>query len=135
MTNVMVSVDMGDSRVVELFNEWCRADLPKRNDPGRRGTGSLRLITGEGTQWGGPRYPECVVWAGTLNHADLGAVVDWFRGAPWRYPNQFQLFLLDQEQAFFRVWMIREGEIRQYAPTVPHEDDDDFDPPDDIFPG
>jgi hypothetical protein len=37
-----------------------------------------------------------------------------------------QLFLMDQEEAYFRIWMIRDGELRQYAPLKPGENDEDF---------
>jgi hypothetical protein len=66
------------------------------------------------------------VYAGALNHADLDAVVKHFGSVAWRKPNAVQLFLMDQEQSFFRVWMIRDGALQQYAPTSPGEEDDDF---------
>jgi hypothetical protein len=63
-----------------------------------------------------------------LNHADLNAIRKRFAKIPWRVPNAVQLFLMDQEEFYFRVWMIRDGELRQYAPLKPGENDDDFRP-------
>lgn len=37
-----------------------------------------------------------------------------------------QLFLMDQKDAFFRLWMIHDGAPRQYAPSSPDEEDDEF---------
>ncbi|WP_222864434.1 hypothetical protein [Micromonospora sp. WP24] len=37
-----------------------------------------------------------------------------------------QLFVMDQEELFFRIWMIRDGALRQYAPSSPDEEDDEF---------
>ncbi|MBN6054875.1 hypothetical protein JYK22_23265, partial [Nonomuraea sp. RK-328] len=77
---------------------------------------------------GGWKYPECDVWAGALNHADLKAVLDRIARMPWRWANVLQVFVMDQEDSFFRVWMPRDGELRQYAPITPDEDDPDFYP-------
>ncbi|MEU2614646.1 hypothetical protein ABZ570_24150 [Micromonospora sp. NPDC007271] len=66
------------------------------------------------------------MYAGALNHADLAAVVDHFGSLAWRNPKAAQLFVMDQEDWFFRVWMIRNGAPRQYAPSSPNEEDDEF---------
>ncbi|MFJ9061845.1 hypothetical protein [Streptomyces sp. NPDC102409] len=47
-------------------------------------------------------------------------------GTAWREPNLVQLLVMDQEEGFFRMWMIRDNELRQYAPLQPNEDDDGF---------
>ncbi|GLW90262.1 hypothetical protein [Actinokineospora globicatena] len=132
VTNVMLGADMGDFRVVDEFNVWLWEGLPQRDYPERSGRGQLRRITGDDNGWGGPKHPECEVWAGTLNHGDLDAVLAKVRALPWTHPNQVQLFMMDQEQSFFRLWMFRDGELRQYAPTTPVEEDADFFPPWDI---
>lgn len=33
---------------------------------------------------------------------------------------------MDQEESFFRLWMIRGGELRQFAPLEPSEEDAGF---------
>jgi hypothetical protein len=33
---------------------------------------------------------------------------------------------MDQEEGYFRLWMIRGAELRQFAPLVPREDDGVF---------
>ncbi|AEB44504.1 hypothetical protein [Micromonospora maris] len=130
VANVMLSVGLEDRLNAEAFSDWldnrCRCREPGMG-PG--GCGSLRLITGVDHQWGGHKNPECQVFAGALNHADLTAVVEHFGSVAWRNPNAVQLFVMDQEEFFFRVWMIREGALRQYAPSSPNEEDDEFWPP------
>jgi hypothetical protein len=127
VANVMLSVGWGDEGNAEAFSRWLGEECPHRQpdlDPG--GRGSLRPITGRDNQWGGHKHPECAVFAGALNHADLDAVIRRFGEIEWYSPNAVQLFVMDQEDAFFRVWMIRDGAVRQYAPTVPDEEDDEF---------
>ena len=63
------------------------------------------------------------VWLGVLNSADLDLVVKHFAAVPWRVPRAVQLFVMDQEQLLFRVWMIRDGRLQQYRPD---ETDDGF---------
>ncbi|MET7333228.1 hypothetical protein [Nonomuraea sp. NPDC005650] len=130
VANVMVSVDSWDRANVESLSEWLRTQAPLRWDTPARGCGFLRDTTGQDTTWGGWKYPECDVWAGALNHADVKAVLDHIAQMPWRCPNALQVFVMDQEESFFRVWMLRDGELRQYAPVEPDEEDEDFYPAD-----
>ncbi|MEH1129787.1 hypothetical protein [Micromonospora sp. CPCC 206061] len=128
VTNVMLSVTSKDRANAEEFSKWLKEDCP-RVDPRDKATGcgDLALITDPETHnWGGYKHPECDVYAGTLNHARVGSVIDRFGRVPWRVPSAVQLFVMDQEEFFFRVWMIRDGAPRQYAPTSPIEEDDAF---------
>ncbi|WP_411574180.1 squamosa promoter-binding protein 15 [Streptomyces fradiae] len=126
VANVMVSADASDWQNVEALSDWLRGQAPRRYQADALGVGSLRLITGPGNTWGGGKSPECEVWAGALNHADLDALRARFAATPWQRPNAVQLLITDQEEAFFRLWMIRHGELRQYAPLQPSEADDAF---------
>ncbi|MEU9284860.1 squamosa promoter-binding protein 15 [Streptomyces sp. NPDC048275] len=126
MANVMVSADAADGQNVEALSDWLRDEAPRREQPDVLGVGSLRLITGPDGAWGGGKNPECEVWAGALNHADLDELRRRFAGTPWREPNAAQLLIMDQEEVFFRLWMIRGGELRQYAPWEASEQEDAF---------
>lgn len=127
VANVMLSVLSDDHDNAEEFGRWLDEEyLPRRPGADRDGCRTLATITGRDTQWGGYKFPECSVYAGTLNHADLDAVVERFGSITWHNPNAVQLFLMDQEEAFFRVWMIRDGRAKQYAPTLPDEEEDRF---------
>lgn len=127
VANVMILVDMTDNENVEALSEWLRTEAPRRSGHEGRGVGYLNPLTDVGSaRWGGWKAPECDVWAGALNHADLEALRQQFIETPWREPNTAQLFVMDQEEAYFRLWMIRGGELRQFAPLVPDEEDEDF---------
>ncbi|MGX1540973.1 transposase [Streptomyces adustus] len=88
VANVMISVDAADSASVEALSEWLRTDAPRRAQPEVHGVGFLKLLTSpETNQWGGWKHPECEVWAGALNHADLDALKQRVFEMPWREPN------------------------------------------------
>lgn len=113
VANVMMSVDVADSAGVKALSEWLRSDAPRRAQPQVHGVGFLKLLTSpEANQWGGWKHPECEVWAGALNHADLDALKQRVFETSWREPNLVQLLVMDQEEGFFRMWMIRESELR-----------------------
>lgn len=127
VANVMLSVDVADNAKVQVLSEWLRKDAPRRTQPQAHGVGFLKLLTSpETNEWGGWKHPECEVWAGALNHADLDVLRQRVFGTAWREPNLVQLLVMDQEEGFFRMWMIRDNELRQYAPLQPNEDDDGF---------
>ncbi|MFJ8884207.1 squamosa promoter-binding protein 15 [Streptomyces sp. NPDC102402] len=127
VANVMISVDMADGANVEGLSEWLRTEAPRDVRPESRGVGFLNLMTAPRTnQWGGWKQPECEVWAGVLNHADLDALRRRVFEAPWREPHLVQLMVMDQEEGFFRLWMLRGGELRQFAPLQPNEEGGGF---------
>ncbi|WP_031521283.1 hypothetical protein [Streptomyces sp. NRRL F-5123] len=127
VANVMVSVDMADNDNAAALSEWLRTQAPRSYATDARGVGFLRLLTSvENNEWGGWKMPECEVWAGALNHADLPALRTRFARTPWVEPNAAQLMVMDQEESFFRLWMIRDGDLRQYAPLSPREEDEGF---------
>ncbi|WP_278262272.1 squamosa promoter-binding protein 15 [Nocardia sp. AG03] len=118
VANIMVSVAYDDIPTVRTFSESLRTELAPNT---RRPIGSLTEITGENHGWGGYKHPECIIWAGALNGADLAAVLRRAAGLPWQIPHAVQVFVKDQYEEFFRLWMLRDGELRQYAPVSPLE--------------
>lgn len=126
VANVMISADSADRANVEALSDWLRDEAPLRGQSDGSGVGHLNLTTRQDPGWGGWKWPECRVWAGALNHCDLAALRKRVAETPWREPNIVQLFVMDQEESFFRLWMIRGGELRQFAPLEPSEEDADF---------
>lgn len=126
----MLSVSAEDNGTAAQFSEWLRTDAPRRYSAEARGCGFLSLTTDQDSSWGGWKYPECQVWAGALNHAHLDALLAHVRQLDWTIPAAVQLLIMDQEQSFFRLWMFRDGELKQFAPLEPHDEDDAFFPPD-----
>lgn len=137
VTSVMVSVQRQDRDNARAFGDWLwdhsyeylqRKQWPKalpypwpedREWPGPHcGT----IAESPDTVWPGTKAPECYVWLGVLDTADLDKVREHFAKIPWCRPNAVQLMLMDQEEAFFGLWMFRGGRLRQYAPERPDED-------------
>jgi hypothetical protein len=118
----MISVSvLEDRQNLARFSDWLRVGAPRRDESGRTGIGFLQPITEPDGSWGGWKNPEATVWAGATNHADIGALVDRFRATPWREPWAAQLFVKDQEDEYFRLWMLRDGVDVQFAPEPPPE--------------
>ncbi|MDQ1019514.1 squamosa promoter-binding protein 15 [Streptomyces afghaniensis] len=126
VANVMISAADADRANAEALSVWLREEAPHRGQPDASGVGDLNLLTDQDPGWGGWKWPECRVWAGALHHCDLDALRKRVKETPWREPNVVQLFVMDQEESFFRLWMIRDGELRQYAPLTPAEEDAGF---------
>lgn len=134
VANVMISVALPDAKLLPELRDWLEREAPRRDESGRdeldlprkTGVGSIKDQTSnEVTTWGGPKWPECTVWAGTLDHGDVDAVVGKVFEMPWVAPAAVQLMICDQEQSYFRLWMVRDGEVRQYAPEPPPEPGDE----------
>src|SRR5438067_10336946 len=60
------------------------------------GWGSLKSLTRPSQQWGGYKGPECSIWAGTLNWADVDAVLSRIFETPWIDRDQVQVLIRDQ---------------------------------------
>ena len=129
VANVMLSVAADDIMNALTFADWIEHVCPRRHGADGVSVGNLIETTGPTSQWGGFKHPECHVFAGALNHADLDALIAQFGATGWLVPLAVQLFVMDQEEHFFRVWMVREGVPRQYVPTIPDENSDEFWPP------
>ena len=140
VSNVMVSVAGEDrdnaARFATLITEkpylhldrkkWPQVPDPWPEDEEYRGPYNAGLQESPTTVWPGSKAPECYVWLGVLNNSDLDRFRALFAAVPWNVPNAVQLMLMDQEEFYFRLWMIRNGQLQQYAPQHPDEDDDEF---------
>src|SRR4051812_39578211 len=103
VTNVLVSYSIleGENRSnLAAFREWFEP------------IGGIREIAGVNTDWsnpalwwGGTKNPECELWGGAYNHLDHVAFWDHLNRMLWSYPQSVQVFLMDQEDARFQVWM------------------------------
>jgi hypothetical protein len=113
--------------LVTAFDRWLREDAPWNGPsvpPESTGVGFLRNLAQSPDAWGGWKAPEGMLFGGATNHADVDAIVARFAAIPWQYPNVAQLFIRDQEQDFFRLWMIVNGKPSQLTPSPPSGSDD-----------
>ncbi|MGC4817588.1 squamosa promoter-binding protein 15 [Micromonospora sp. DT63] len=125
VTNILLSVDITeDSALVDEFDRWLQTLASRQGQPEVKGVGSLRPLHDNPEAWGGVKYPEAMLWAGVLNKADVASVVRRFGATGWRVPQLVQLLVQDQEQGAFRLWMIRDGGVRQYAPLPDFDADE-----------
>lgn len=128
----MISFEPGDRAAVEELSRWLQTAAPRRGFDQDGWVGSLNETTGSDTTWGGGKFPECDVYAGALNHADLTALVAQIERVAWKHPEFVQLFVMDQEQVYFRVWMFRGPKLRQIAPGAREQEVWPCDSPADI---
>ncbi|GAA1997660.1 GNAT family N-acetyltransferase [Catenulispora subtropica] len=111
VANVILTTDLADEVRGDELSQWLREQAPTRHGAGR-GVGGLARTT----TWGGWKNPECAVFTGVLNHADLDAVVRHVERMPWAHPEFLQLLIQDQEEFFFRLWMFRAGRLVELTP-------------------
>lgn len=111
VANVILTTDQMDEARGGELSLWLRDQAPTRHGAGRGVGGLVRTET-----WGGWKNPECTVFTGVLNHADIGAVVRHVESMPWAYPEFLQLLIQDQEEGFFRLWMYRAGRMVELTP-------------------
>lgn len=136
VADVLLSVEvLEDPALIEEFNEWLRTRAPRLEPPGAVGVGFLQSLGENPEVWGGWKYSESSLWGGAMNHASIPDIVERFARTPWRCPETTQLLIRDQEQGAFRLWMIRDGRARQYAPLPEHGPDEFPDDFPDQFPG
>ncbi|MCP5059000.1 MAG: hypothetical protein GY937_20035 [bacterium] len=55
---------------------------------------------------GGSYAFEATVAMAAINHADIPRIVDIIKGMNWRCPEEFQLFVKDQEATWFSLYTI-----------------------------
>ena len=122
VTNVLLSVESSDVGGAKALDQWLREEAPRSWSTPHGGVGGLLCISDADNGWGGWKGPECEVWAGALNNADLDAVVAKVATIAWEVPWAVQLLLMDQDQFFFRLWMLRDGEMKQFAPTADEDE-------------
>jgi hypothetical protein len=122
---MLLVVSLWDVNKVPELSRWLEDDAPLREgETDGTGVGSLRDLTNpEDHHWGGWKNPECNVFGAALNHADLDAVIQRVADIHWKHPEAIQLLLMDQEESYFRLWMLREGQMRQYSPPASGADD------------
>lgn len=119
VANVILTTDLMDEVRGDELSQWLREQAPTRHGAGHGVGGLARTAT-----WGGWKNPECTVFTGVLNHADVDAVVRHVERMPWAYPEFLQLLIRDQEDVFFRLWMFRFGRLVELTPPHPQVEEE-----------
>lgn len=117
LSNIVVSADPEDVPVVLRFSNWLAGedDASDENAPSTRRVGSLVEAVSRGG-WGPSPWP---VHSGVLRNARHELLVEWFARAAWQYPEYAQLWLRDQDDNVFSLWMFRDGVLQRITPHPP----------------
>lgn len=75
--------------------------------------------------WGGHKAPAEGLWGGVANHLDLAAFTAHVAAMAWIEPRNLQILLKDEADPWFRLYMLRGGQLSQHAPT-PDPDETDL---------
>jgi hypothetical protein len=126
LTEILLSVFPEDEHHLEDLSFWIRDQAPKADDRADGSPGNLLPVAGAfGSEaWGGSKLPTATIWAGVTNYLNVDAFVEHVADLDWDEPDWVQLLLRDDGDPWFRLYMIRDGEIRQYSPPPPLEGQD-----------
>jgi hypothetical protein len=114
---------LGYQRVALGEREQSHRNFPTRGPRGPTFGPSRRALQRYGP---GTKAPESSVWLGVPNHADMDKVRSQFAAMLWQMPSAVQLMLTDQEECFFRLSMIRDGQFCQVSLPAIYETADKF---------
>jgi hypothetical protein len=123
IAEILLHVDPVDESVAEELSFWIRNDAPRSDDRTEASAGYLLPLAGQVGQeaWGGSKLPALSLWAGVTNYVRLDALVDRVGTVLWEEPDTVQLMVRNESDPWFRVYMIRDGDIREYTPAPPVE--------------
>ena len=65
---------------------------------------------------GGFKQVSGTIWGGVLNYADRTAILDHISMQPWHSPQGLQVLIRTEEEASYRMWMMRDGFLYECAP-------------------
>jgi hypothetical protein len=72
--------------------------------------------------WGGNKHPECVLFAGAYNHLDIDAMLKHFGSLDWAWPELAQIFIMEQEESTFCIYMFKDGSLQRVLAYAPWPD-------------
>ena len=107
VTNVMIQLDdLADKANLAALDDLTR-------DSTADGHQILRCITDRdpGEFWGGSKYPECGIWAAAFNYLEIDAFLAGIEAMTWHAPKCFRLFIQEQEDDAFGVYLLRGGKL------------------------
>lgn len=125
-TEILLHVGIEDEDLLTELSFWLQAEAPRADGRVEGPTGHLLPLTGEvgAEAWGGFKLPAATIWAGVANYLDVNAFVAEIERVPWRRSEAVQAFIRDDGDPWFRMYMIRDGVARQYAPPPPEGEQD-----------
>jgi len=61
-------------------------------------------------------------WGGVTANMHWGRFLEKMKALPWRDRERVQLLVGDDEDTYFRLYMFREGELRDFWPRPPEKE-------------
>lgn len=74
---------------------------------------SFKSISNSTSSWGGNKVPECQLFAAAFNHLPLGEFISELNKLTWLRPEMFCLFIQEQDDETFGVWLIQDKKVIQ----------------------
>lgn len=113
LTELMINAAPEDEHVVSALSFELSGERFGRPDDNTGRIGWLKPI---GDAFGGYKLPHSNLWAGVLNYADETAILDHLAGQLWIRPDRLQVLLCSEDEDWFRLYMLRDGQLYQYGP-------------------
>lgn len=94
----------------------------------------IKSITDGGARafWGGEKNPECDLLAGAFNYLDVEEMLAYLGGLPWEYPRAAQVWVREQSDTRFQLWVHDGKRFHQVLDGLP--DLPDLTDPEDLRP-
>ncbi len=71
--------------------------------------------------WGGSEALSVSVWGEVTNHMHWGRFLERVASAGWQDPERLQLLVKDDGDPYFRMYMVRDGSLRNVVPEPARE--------------
>ena len=114
VTNVMLSFPSPRDRVfVDELNDRTTAHSSSADNFGE--------VSAPSGAWGGAKNPECRVFATSLNHYDLAALITKIEQLGWTDRRCVQVFIKDQQDCCFGVWMFDGDGLHEVLPPFDYD--------------
>jgi len=99
----------GDGITLKKVNEWFT------KEHGHTDRSGLKSLTDEPASefWGGTKFPQADIWAAAINYLDIEEFMEYLASLPWRYPSQTQLFVKDEHDDRFAVYVLKGKDWQQ----------------------
>lgn len=117
VTQVVVIVHPVDGPSVEELAFWM-TERKINNDPDYGRVGNL-LPLDEG--WGGYKTPSSEMWAAACNYLDVPGFLAHVAETAWEEPAAVQILIQDEEDDYFRLYMLRGGGLKEFTPSTEDE--------------
>lgn len=118
-TTIIIHADPQDAPTVADLSAWLGDSAPRTDSRTTDRAGHLVPMYDSlaADAWGGYKAPDQGLWGGVANHLDPHGFADYAASLNWKEPRHLQILLKDEGDPWFRLYMLRDGQLTQHAPT------------------